>query len=134
MATKKETLKTFHNVQARWITNQINKGNATGIFLNADKAVSEFNLLIEEYGHLGGLILERFVTRYLSDAGLKKLLITLRVTKTRLQVSRNLQVPLSYEADKKLHFLLQKTGLTQIELIDKIILSADENNLIETEA
>ena len=122
MSKKTELLKTNHTAQIQWLRNQVAKNN-NSIFLNptlGNKAWKE--LLSENMGQIDDQELEKFVARYLSESGIKKLHITLKVAETRAKKKGfRLQCNIDYSSNNKLEKLVTETGMTKGELISKLI-------------
>lgn len=115
-------LQTDHIKQLAWLEKQIQKNN-NSIFLNSKVALDAYeglkgdNLIIPEND------IEKFMARYLSVSGKKKLITTLRVAETRRKNSTltMLQVNLEPNNNHRLTELSKLSGLTKTELINKMI-------------
>lgn len=127
MTKKSDTFKDNHLIQLNWIKNQITKGNEGKIFLNPKKAVEAFEILDRDLV-LNPDSVEKFVSRFLSEKGMNSLLNTLRVANSRSKVEVQLQVRLERAASQKLNSLVKSSGLTKVEVINKMILDAESSN------
>lgn len=123
MAKKQDMFQNNHAIQLTWIGNQIVKGN-NDIFVNPKKGLESFEVLNEDL-HIRNEDVEKFVARYLSDAGKKRLLTTLRVAESRSKASATLQVRLEHEAIAKLNYLVLKSGMKKVDLVNKLIMNAE---------
>ena len=121
-----EIFKTDHERQSTWIDGQIKKNNGA-IFLNQVRAEAAYAKLKDDsMGLIDNRDLEKFVARYFSPVGLKKLNTTLRVAKSRSEAkSFRLQCNIDYSANSKLERFMQATGLGKGELLTKLIELAD---------
>lgn len=115
-----DILKTDHDRQFAWLENQIKINNGSS-FLNPVISYKAFNDLDDLF--LDPLKLELFVSRYLSERGIKRLVTTLRVANTRRKNSylKTLDVKLEPRNFSKLDKISKKTGLTKTELINMMI-------------
>ena len=80
---KAELLKTEHQVQVKWLDNQIAKiaNDGAKSFSNADVAERAYlKLNNENIGLISDTDIEHFVSIHLSEVGLKKLVTTLFVS------------------------------------------------------
>lgn len=130
MTKSTDILKTEHSKQLSWVRKQIENSN-TSIFLNPLKAFQAFDALTDE-SKGGSLIvddeiIEKYIFRYLSDSGKKKLITTLRVAETRKKKSglTMLQVNLEPRNQQRLNELAELSGLTKTDLINKMIQCAN---------
>lgn len=123
MTKATDLLKTNHIKQVDWLSNQIKKNN-TSIFLNPDLAIKAFDKLGKSLV-ISDSDLEKYVYRYLSETGKKRLVTTLRVAETRSKKSflTTLQVNLEPNNDARLTELTKQSGLTRTELINRMIQS-----------
>lgn len=114
-------LKTDHHRQIAWLDGQIKKNN-TSIFLNAPLAIKAYDAFSAELLPSDQEI-EKFIFRYLSEQGKRKLITTLRVADTRRKNSclSRLQVNLEPKNNRKLDKLVKKSGLSKTELINMMI-------------
>ena len=121
MIKKAELLKTEHEVQLNWITNQVAKiaNRGADSFLNADVAERAFEKLNKNLSPSDADI-EHFVSVYLSKTGTDKLVITLRVYAKR-SGGIKLQVELTPGNKRILDDLARKTGQTKIQIINDLI-------------
>ena len=115
-------LQTDHTKQLIWLEKQIQKNN-TSIFLNPERAIDAYEGLKGDSLILSEVDIEKFVARYLSEPGKKKLITTLRVAETRRKKSNlvMLQVNLEPNNNKRLTELSESSGLTKTEIINKMI-------------
>jgi len=123
MIKASELLKTCHSRQLTWIDNQIAKGGAS-VFLNP-RLARDARTALDDYLVIADSEVEKYVARYLSDIGKKKLLITLRVALNRENKEERLQVNLSAQNGSKLDYLKNKTGLTKEKIINILVERAD---------
>jgi len=122
---KAELLKTEHQVQQKWLNNQMGKIANDGAisFLNpnvAERAYQEMNksLIVSNSD------IEHFISVHLSEIGLRKLVTTLRVYLKRSNTER-LQVEITNSNRRQLNELVKKTGKTKIEIINLLIENSD---------
>lgn len=132
MSKTSEILKTEHAKQLLWLDGQIRKNN-TRIFVNPKKAIEFYeglqsNSLIIEHADI-----EKFMARFLSDSGKKKLITTLRVAETRAKSGATVQVRLKTKNKDKLDYLVSKTGMKKVDIINKLIEMADLTTVTKTE-
>ncbi len=123
---KAELLKTEHQVQLKWLANQIDKiaNDGAKSFSNADVAErAYFKLNNENIGLISNSDIEHFVSIHLSEVGLKKLVTTLRVYLKRNNAER-LQVEITKSNKLLLDKLVEVSGKTKIEIINQLIASA----------
>lgn len=120
MMKANDLLKTEHTRQLNWLANQIKKDN-TSIFLNPKLANKAFEKLTTESLIPDESKIEKYMKRYLSESGTKKLVTTLRVALKRAKESNKLQVNLTIENNSKLEYLKSKTKLTKQEIINKLL-------------
>lgn len=122
---KSELLKTEHSVQLKWLNNQMAKiaNDGAHSFSNvstAERAYKKMNkALITSDSDL-----EHFMSVYLSETGLRKLVTTLRVYKKRNNTER-LQVEISQTNKHLLNRMVEMSGKTKIEVINLLIENAD---------
>lgn len=124
---KAELLKTEHQVQLKWLDNQItNIANDGALaFLNANVAERAYMKLKDEnMGLISDSDLEHFISVHLSEVGLKKLVTTLRVYRKRNHAER-LQVEITKSNKLLLDKLVNVSGKTKIEIINQLIASAN---------
>lgn len=121
---KAELLKTEHQVQLKWLDNQIAKiaNDGAQSFSNANVAERAHNkmkksLIVDESE------IEHFVSVHLSPTGLKKLVTTLRVYLKRNNAER-LQVEITRSNKRLLDNLVKISGKTKIEIINQLIANA----------
>jgi hypothetical protein len=121
-----ELLKTEHQVQLKWLTNQIAKiANDGKAFSNADVAERAFVKLNDEnMGLISNADLEHFISIQLSEVGLKKLVTTLRVYLKRNKAER-LQVEITKSNKQLLDKLVEVSGNTKVEIINQLIANAN---------
>lgn len=119
-----ELLKTEHTRQLTWLDNQIKKGE-NSIFLNPKRANTAYKKLQKESLIIDDLDVEKFIGRYLSETGKKKLITTLRVALNRTKSQERLQINLTPKNGAILDYLKHETKLTKQEIINKLIENAD---------
>lgn len=120
MIKANDLLKTEHTRQIKWLDNQIKK-DETSIFLNAKLANKAFEKLTNESLIPDEEKVEKYVKRYLSDTGTKRLVTTLRVALSRAKNDYRLQINLTMKNNSKLEYLKSKTNLTKQEIINKLL-------------
>ncbi len=123
---KAELLKTEHQVQMKWLDNQIAKiaNDGAKSFSNADVAERAYLKLNEEnIGLISDSDIEHFISVHLSEIGHKKLVTTLRVYLKRNKTER-LQVEITKSNKLLLDKLVEVSGKTKIEIINQLIASA----------
>ena len=127
-------LKSNHTAQTKWLNGQIAKNN-NSIFLNPKKAVAAYNTLLDgTMGLIDNSEIEKFMARYLSESGIKKLSITLRVAETRAKSKGfKLQCNISSSSNQKLERFMEATGMNKGEVIDLLIGLADLKTIIKKE-
>jgi len=113
-----------------WLRNQLNKD--ADIFLDlavAKRELNKFFILkrkgVKEpvylpYDEISPSDTEHFVNFCLNEGARKKLNVTLRVSASRLGTS-TLQVKIEESNRVKLDYLVKKTGLTKVEVINRLI-------------
>lgn len=122
--TKSELLKTEHQVQLKWLDNQMAK-----IANDGAKAFSNVNVAERAYNKMKKALIskdsdiEHFVSVHLSEIGLKKLITTLRVYLKRNNTER-LQVEITRSNKRLLDKLVEVSGKTKIEIINQLIANA----------
>ena len=123
---KAELLKTEHQVQLNWLDNQISKiaNDGAKSFSNANVAERAYNKMMNDSLITSNSDVEHFMSVYLSDTGLAKLIITLRVYKKRVH-SERLQVEITRNNKSKLNQLVKVSGKTKIGIINYLIENAD---------
>ena len=121
---KADLLKTEHQTQLNWITNQVAKIATTGSgsFLNIDASERAFKKLTESLVYDDEEI-EHFVSVHLSKAGINKLVSALRVYENR-NGSIRVQVELTSKNKFILDNIMKSTGRTQKDVINSIIANA----------
>lgn len=120
---KSELLKTEHDVQLKWLNNQIAKIANDGAlaFKNPKTGERSFNkMLNENMGIPSNSDIEHFVSTHLSETGIRKLVTTLRVTLKRNGAER-LQVELTKSNKQLLDKLVEVSGKTKIDIINQLI-------------
>lgn len=128
-----EITTTNHTAQIKWLDGQIRKNN-NSIFLNPKLALTAYDKLTSEnMGIVGDRDLEKFVARYLSSVGLKRLVTTLRVAETRSKCGFALQVTISIQSKAKLDYLASKTGMKKNEIIEKLLELSDLEKIVKKE-
>lgn len=132
MKKANEILKKEHSKQLNWLDGQIKK-SAFAIFLNPKKAIDAYEALKAESLIITEDETEKFIARYLSEAGKKKLITTLRVAETRSKAGAKLQVNITEQNKAKLDYLANKTNLSKVEIINKLIEMSDIKRLTTTE-
>lgn len=118
------------NVVLNWLRNQINKNADIFIDSGAAKADLDKFFVLKRKGGKKDIYLtnddisvaktEEFINKFLNPAASKKLGITLRVSSSRLGVSV-LQVKIEYANKRKLDYLVKESGLTKVEVVNKLI-------------
>ena len=123
---KAELLKTEHDVQLNWLDNQIANiaNDGAKSFSNEDVAERAYNKMRSENLISSESDIEHFVSIYLSEIGLTKLVTTLRVYKKRNSAER-LQVEITRGNKSHLNQLVKLSGKTKIEIINHLITNAD---------
>lgn len=125
--------KTNHTAQIKWLDGQIRKNN-NSIFLNPKLALPAYEKINDiEMGLVTNRELEKFISRYLSESGIKKLVTTLRVAETRSKCGFSLQVTISNQSKSKLDYLANKTGMKKNEIVEKLLELADLEKITKTE-
>lgn len=129
-----KALKSNHQTQIKWLDGQIAKNNRS-IFLNPEKAEAAYNKLNEEnMGQIEKKDLEKFVARYLSESGIKKIITTIRVAETRAKKKGfKLQCNIEFSNNQKLEKLMKATGMNKGEVINKLIELANINKITKKE-
>jgi len=119
-------LKTEHMVQLNWLDNQIANiaNDGAKSFLNVNVAERAYSKILSESLITSDSDIEHFVSTYLSELGLKKLVTTLRVYKKR-NSSERLQVEISRSNKSRLDQLVKLSGKTKIEIINQLIENTD---------
>jgi len=128
---KAELLKTEHGVQLNWLDNQI-ANNGAKSFLNADVAERAYNKMLGASLITSESDIEHFVSTYLSESGLQKLITTLRVYKNRNNAER-LQVEITRSNKTRLNQLVKLSGKTKIEIINYLIENANLEDFQKSE-
>ena len=125
---KAELLRTEHQVQLKWLDNQIANiaNDGAKAFANAGVAERAYDRMIKESLITKESDLEYFISVYLSEIGLKKLITTLRVYRKR-NSSERLQVEITRSNKALLNKIVNLTGKTKIEIINHLIANADLN-------
>jgi hypothetical protein len=123
--TKSELLKIEHQIQLKWLDNQMAKIANQGAESFSNVPVSERayhkmkkDLIIDNSD------IEHFVSTHLSETGLRKLVTTLRVYLKRSNAQR-LQVEITKTNKDRLDQLVEISGKTKIEIINLLISQAD---------
>lgn len=122
---KAELLKVEHLTQLKWIENQMSN-------IANEGAVSFKNVPVSERAYhkmkksliVGNSEIEHFVSIYLSEVGLRKLVTTLRVYLKRSQTQR-LQVEITQTNKTRLDQLVKISGKTKIEIVNILIEKAN---------
>ncbi|MCG6202038.1 hypothetical protein [Psychromonas antarctica] len=120
---KSELLKTEHDVQLKWLSNQIAKIANDGAlaFKNTKTSERSFNRMLKDnIGVPSNSEIEHFVSVHLSETGIRKLVTTLRVYLKRSGAER-LQVELTKSNKQLLDKLVDVSGKTKIEIINQLI-------------
>lgn len=120
---KSELLKTEHEVQLKWLSNQVAKIANEGAlaFKNPKSGERTFNKILKEnMGVPSNSDIEHFVSIHLSETGRRKLVTTLRVYLKRNGTER-LQVELTKNNKNLLDKLVKISGKTKIEIINQLI-------------
>lgn len=123
---KAELLKTEHMVQLHWLENQILKiaNDGAKSFFNPAVAERAYNKMRKDSLIVSDDYIEHFVSTYLSETGLKKLVTTLRVYRKRNN-AEILQVEISQSNKYHLNYLVKISGKTKREIINQLISDAD---------
>lgn len=123
---KAELLKTEHQVQLKWLDNQIAKiaNDGANSFSNPDVAERAYNKMLTDSLITSANDIEHFVSIHLSEIGITKLVTTLRVYKKR-NSSERLQVEITRSNKSRLNQLVKTSGKTKIEIINHLIANAD---------
>lgn len=123
---KAELLKTEHQVQLNWLTNQIAKiaNDGAKSFFNPGVAERAYNKMWKNSLIVSNDDIEHFVSTYLSETGLRKLVTTLRVYRKRNNAEM-LQVEISQGNKRQLNYLVKISGKTKVEIINQLIADAD---------
>jgi len=131
---KEELLKTEHDVQLRWLDNQmVNIANdGAKSFANASVAERAYDKMKSDSLITNSSDIEHFVSVYLSESGLKKLITTLRVYKNRIN-SERLQVEITRSNKTRLNQLVKLSGKTKIEIINYLIGNANLDDFKKNE-
>jgi hypothetical protein len=121
---KFELFKTEHQVQLRWLDNQIAKivNDGAKSFLNADVAERAYEVMKKSL-IISDNEIEHFVSVYLSEVGVTKLVTTLRVYKKRNSAER-LQVEITTSNKTRLDRIVKLSGKTKIQIINQLIENA----------
>ena len=119
---KAALLKTEHQVQLNWLDNQIAKiaNDGAKSFANVDVAERAYNKMKKESLITSDSDIEHFISVYLSEIGMTKLITTLRVYKKRNNTER-LQVEITTSNKSRLNQLVTSSGKTKIEIINDLI-------------
>lgn len=122
---KSELLKVEHQTQLKWLENQMgniaNEGAKS--FLNVPASERAYNKMKESL-IVDNSEIEHFVSVYLSEIGMKKLITTLRVYLKRNNAQR-LQVEITTTNKAKLNKLVEISGKTKIQIINRLIAQAE---------
>jgi hypothetical protein len=122
---KAELLKIEHQTQLKWLDNQMAKiaNEGADSFSNVPVSERAYNKMKESL-IVGNLEIEHFVSIYLSETGIRKLVTTLRVYLKRSNAQR-LQVEITKTNKDRLDQLVEISGKTKIEIINLLIAKAD---------
>lgn len=122
---KAELLKIEHQVQLKWLDNQMAKiaNDGEKSFLNADVAERSYKKMNKNLSPRDSDI-EHFISVHLSETGLRKLITTLRVNRKRSHAER-LQVEITKSNKLLLDKLVEVSGKTKIEIINQLISEAN---------
>ena len=123
---KAELLKTDHQVQLKWLDNQVANiaNDGAKSFSNVGVAERAYDKMLSESLITSDSDIEHFVSIYLSATGLKKLITTLRVYIKR-NGSERLQVEITRSNKTRLDRIVKLSGKTKIEIINQLIESVD---------
>ena len=123
---KIELLKTEHQVQHKWLDNQITKiaNDGSKSFSNPDVAERAYNQMMRDSLIVSDDDIEHFVSVYLSEVGIRKLVTTLRVYRKRNN-AETLQVEININTKRELDYLVKISGKTKVEIIKQLITNAD---------
>lgn len=123
---KAELLKTEHQAQHKWLDNQIAKiaNDGSKSFSNPDVAERAYNKMMRDTLIVSDEEIEHFVSVYLSEVGLRKLVTTLRVYRKRNN-SEILQAEININTKRELDYLVKISGKTKVEIIKQLIANAD---------
>jgi macrodomain Ter protein organizer (MatP/YcbG family) len=120
-----------YEVVFNWLENQIRNNKSDSIFLAQNTALRAFknldkNLAILDEDRSG---LDHFISVHLNKSAIVKLKTTVRIFKKResekSQSSQLLQCTLYAQSSEKLGQLVELSKMTKIEIINKLIISAD---------
>ena len=119
---KAELLKTEHQVQLKWLDNQMAKiaNDGAKSFSNAgtaERAYAKLEIIPSDSD------IEHFISIHLSEIGLRKLVTTLRVYLKRNMAER-LQVEITKSNKRLLDKLVEVSGKTKVEIINQLIADA----------
>lgn len=133
---KAELLKTEHQVQLKWLENQIAKiaNDGAKSFSNADVAERAYVKLNAESLIISETDIEHFISVHLSEIGLKKLVTTLRVHRNRnIGQAERLQVEITKSNKTRLDELVKISGKTKIQIINQLIMTANVSDFKRAE-
>jgi hypothetical protein len=120
-STVPKIFETNHTAQIKWLNGQIAKNN-TSIFLNPSKALEAYDTLNNENMGIIDKEIETFIKRYLSESGIKKLGVTLRVAETRAKKGKfRLQCNIEYSNNIKLEKMMKAKGMEKGDVINQLI-------------
>lgn len=120
-----------YEIVYNWLENQIRSGKSKTIFLNEKPAVRSFyklnlNLAVLDQDESD---LDHFISVHLNKSGIVKLKTTVRISKKRTVEKSGscklLQCTLYGSESEKLDKLVKLSGLTKIDIINRLIRSAD---------
>jgi len=122
---KIELLRTEHQVQLRWLDNQIANiaNDGAKAFSNADVAERVYAMMQKSL-IISDNEIEHFVSVHLSEIGINKLITTLRVYRKR-NSSERLQVEITRNNKALLNKIVDLSGKTKIEIINYLIANAN---------
>ena len=120
-----------YEVVFKWLENQIRSGKSETIFLNSKSAERAFKKLNQNLAILDEdkSELDHFLSVHLNKPGTVKLKTTVRIFKKReaekATSSQMLQCTLYAQSTAKLDELVKMSGKTKMEIINRLIISAD---------
>jgi len=122
---KSELLKTEHQIQLKWLENQMAKIANEGAesFSNVPASQRAYDKMKENL-IVDNSDIEHFVSVHLSSTGIRKLVTALRVYLKRNNAQR-LQVEITKKNKARLDQLVAISGKTKIEVINLLISNAD---------
>lgn len=124
-----------YEVVLKWLENQIRSGKSEAIFSNTKSAERAFKKIETDLkkdlvvSNENRSDLDHFLSVHLNKSGIVKLKTTVRISKKReaekSQSSQLLQCTLYGSSNSKLNKLVEVSGKTKMEIINKLILGSD---------